>query len=212
VVDHALILGFWGGLLSILCLVGFLNALNMMDGKNGLVIGMSLFWCVALLNTAPTQMSPMLVCLTVALLVTLGFNLAGRLFLGDSGSYALSGLIGIIAIYTFSRRPGSVMAEQVLLWLSLPVMDCLRVMAARLGRGQSMFHPGRDHFHHYLSMHLGWERGKYVCWALVWVPGIASLVWPAASLPLLALTIASYVVLVRYMVSPRRPAPDYSRS
>jgi UDP-GlcNAc:undecaprenyl-phosphate/decaprenyl-phosphate GlcNAc-1-phosphate transferase len=202
--DHPIIMGVWGGVLSVLCLVGFLNALNMMDGKNGLVIGISLFWSIALLVYAPAQMQPMLMGLTVSLAVMLWFNLSGRLFMGDSGSYALSGLIGILSIYIYSRRPEALNVDQIVLWLSLPVMDCVRVMMTRALRGLSVFHPGRDHFHHYLSKRLGWERGKYVCWALVWVPGFASLIWPQASLALLALTVGVYSIIVWRLTMPRR--------
>jgi UDP-GlcNAc:undecaprenyl-phosphate/decaprenyl-phosphate GlcNAc-1-phosphate transferase len=203
--DRPLILGLWGGLLSTLCLVGFLNALNMMDGKNGLVIGLSLFWSIALLVYAPGQLKPVLLGLTIALTVILWFNLKGQLFLGDSGSYALSGLIGILTIYIYSRRPDALDLDQIVLWLSLPVMDCVRVMTSRVSRGLSVFHPGRDHFHHYLSKRLGWERGKYVCWGLVWVPGVLSLMWPSGSLILLLGTILAYAAIVRQLITPRVP-------
>ncbi len=205
-IERPLILGLWGGVLSTLCLVGFLNALNMMDGKNGLVIGLSLFWSIALLVYAPGQLKPVLLGLTIALTVILWFNLKGQLFLGDSGSYALSGLIGILTIYIYSRRPESLNIDQVILWLSLPVMDCVRVMMSRVSRGHSVFHPGRDHFHHYLSKRLGWERGKYVCWGLVWVPGVVSLIWPDASLFLLLATVIVYASIVRQLITPRRPS------
>jgi UDP-GlcNAc:undecaprenyl-phosphate/decaprenyl-phosphate GlcNAc-1-phosphate transferase len=185
-----------GSFLSIFCLVGLLNALNMMDGKNGLVIGVTLFWCLALWIYAPVQLKPLLGALFASLLVLLYFNMRGILFLGDSGVYGLSALLGMLAIFIYNRRPEFISADQILLWLSFPVVDCLRVMGTRFFAGRSPFDPGRDHFHHYIARQYGWDRGKYICWALVWVPGIASILLPSATMLFLFLLILVYAVLM----------------
>lgn len=204
-------IGVFGSVLSILCLVGILNALNMTDGKNGLVIGITLFWVFALWTQAPVQLKPLLCTLFAALMVLLYFNLKGVLFLGDSGVYGVSALVGMLAIFIYNRRPDTVAADQILLWLSFPVVDCLRVMGARVLSGRSPFDPGRDHFHHYLARRFGWDTGKYVCWALVWIPGIASILFPALTPVMLVLMLASYVAVMRYIARPAsRPLSSVS--
>ena len=45
---------------TLLCLLGLLNAVNMADGKNGIVIGMGLIWTVVLAAHAPAAMLPVL--------------------------------------------------------------------------------------------------------------------------------------------------------
>ncbi len=192
-------IGAVGSVLSILCLVGLLNALNMTDGKNGLVIGITLFWVFALWAYAPEQLKPLLAALFAALLVMLYFNLKGVLFMGDSGVYGISAMLGMLAIFIYNRRPDMLVADQIILWLSFPVIDCLRVMGSRVLNGRSPFDPGRDHFHHYLSRRFGWDRGKYICWALVWVPGMISIFVPNASVVLLLLTILSYAAIMLFM-------------
>jgi UDP-GlcNAc:undecaprenyl-phosphate/decaprenyl-phosphate GlcNAc-1-phosphate transferase len=201
------ILGAGGSVLSIVCLVGLLNALNMMDGKNGLVIGVTLFWTLALWIYAPMQLKPMLGALFAALLVLLYFNLRGLLFLGDSGVYGLSALLGMLAIFIYNRRPDAISADQIVLWLSFPVLDCWRVMLARWLAGRSPWDPGRDHFHHYVARQFGWDRGKYICWALVWVPGLASLAWPGATLLFLGLAVSGYASTMLFVSGSRAKVP-----
>jgi UDP-GlcNAc:undecaprenyl-phosphate/decaprenyl-phosphate GlcNAc-1-phosphate transferase len=196
IAERPYVMGLVGSILSLLCLVGLLNALNMMDGKNGLVIGVTLFWTLALWIYAPVQLKSLLAALFASLLVLLYFNLRGELFLGDSGVYGLSALLGMLAIFIYNRRPESISADQIFLWLSFPVLDCLRVMGARILAGRSPFDPGRDHFHHYVSRRFGWERGKYLCWLLVWIPGGASLVYQPGTLFFLALEIGAYVFIM----------------
>jgi UDP-GlcNAc:undecaprenyl-phosphate/decaprenyl-phosphate GlcNAc-1-phosphate transferase len=200
-------IGAAGSFLSILCLVGLLNAVNMMDGKNGLVIGITLFWCLALWIYAPVQLKPLLGALFAALLVLLFFNMRGMLFLGDSGVYGLSALLGMLAIFIYNRRPEFISADQIALWLSFPVLDCLRVMGARVVAGRSPFDPGRDHFHHYIARRFGWERGKYICWSLVWVPGIASLLFPRLTMLFLLLLFVTYGAIMAYVS--RQPKRTY---
>jgi UDP-GlcNAc:undecaprenyl-phosphate/decaprenyl-phosphate GlcNAc-1-phosphate transferase len=195
-------IGVIGSLLSILCLVGLLNALNMMDGKNGHVIGITLFWVFALWIHAPVQLKPLLCTMFAALVVLLYFNLRGKLFLGDSGVYGLSALVGMLAIFIYNRRPDAIMADQIILWFSFPVIDCLRVMATRVLSGRSPFDPGRDHFHHYVAKRYGWERGKYICWALVWVPGIISLTAPDSASALLLVVLLVYFFILAVLLRP----------
>jgi UDP-GlcNAc:undecaprenyl-phosphate GlcNAc-1-phosphate transferase len=81
--------------------------------------------------------------------VILGFNLRGKLFLGDGGAYALGILMGCGAILTYSANPGTVFADTIVVWLALPVFDCLRVIFRRKLAGESPFLPQRDHLHHH---------------------------------------------------------------
>ncbi|MFQ5347529.1 MAG: hypothetical protein ACE5ED_06755, partial [Rhodothalassiaceae bacterium] len=120
---------------TVLCLLGFQNAVNMADGKNGLVVGMSLCWSLLLWLTLPADMYPVLAALSAALVVTLLFNLRGRLFLGDAGSYSLSILIGLLAIYAYNQGFDRLPADSVALWFLIPVLDMARLIVTRVSRG-----------------------------------------------------------------------------
>ncbi len=199
-------LGGFSTLFSALCLVGLLNAINMADGKNGLVMGCCSFWTAFLLVYAPDYLRPLLITLLVSLIITLQFNLSEKLFLGDGGSYGLSMLLGLLSIYIYNHRYGSMTADQIALWYMLPVIDCLRLLITRYVEGRSPFLPDRSHLHHYMALHLTWDRAKYLYWAMVGVPGIVSIAWPQITSGLIIATLILYAISLFYF-SPRRVHP-----
>jgi UDP-GlcNAc:undecaprenyl-phosphate GlcNAc-1-phosphate transferase len=155
-----------------ICIVGLQNAINMADGKNGLVIGLCLFWCLDLLLFAPDHLRLVLLSLGAALVVVLAFNLRGLLFLGDSGSYFLSFTLALLAIYVYDIAFTTLPADLVVLWFLIPVVDCLRVMAVRVVRGRSPFASDRSHLHHFLYHRMPWRWGLLVYLGLAGLPGL----------------------------------------
>jgi UDP-GlcNAc:undecaprenyl-phosphate/decaprenyl-phosphate GlcNAc-1-phosphate transferase len=188
-----------GSVLAMLCYVGFLNAINMADGKNGLVIGMCLIWSIFLLFYASAALVPVLLTLIIALGTTLWFNLRGRLFLGDSGAYGLSALLGLLFVYVYNQRAGGLGADQIITWLAIPVLDCLRLVITRLLSGRSPFQGDREHLHHYFARSVGWDRGKYIYWALVAIPGLLAIIWPKATIFWLGTMVSLYAAFVFIM-------------
>lgn len=164
---------------TLLCIVGLQNAINMADGQNGLVIGLSLLWTTLLYAVAPGHLEPILLALGLALAVALPFNLAGRLFLGDSGAYALSVLLALLAIYVYRTDFAGLPADMVALWFLIPVVDCLRLMLIRVVAHRSPLRPDRNHFHHRLNRIVPWSASLVVYLTLVAVPSWLALAFPA---------------------------------
>ena len=184
---------------ALLCLVGLLNAVNMADGKNGLVIGICLIWSLTLLANCPAPLLPVLVATIVALAVMLYFNLSGRLFLGDGGSYALSGIFGLLAIYIYNHEFAVLRADHIAVLFAIPVFDTIRVMTSRLRRGQSPFAGDRDHLHHHLAQRWGWpNKGLFIYLTMVAVPNLLTVAWPAYGPLWLGVVFAAYVVVLTY--------------
>lgn len=184
---------------ALLCLVGLLNAVNMADGKNGLVTGIGLIWSLTLLAHCPAPWLPVLVAVIVALAVTMAFNLGGRLFLGDGGSYALSGIFGLLAVYIYNHEFATLRADHIAVLFAIPVFDTIRLMSARLRRGQSPFAGDRDHLHHHLAQRWGWpKRGLFIYLAMVAVPNALTLLLPSYGLLWLALAFAAYVAVLTH--------------
>ena len=200
--SSAFVLGGAFGLgFTILCLVGLLNAINLADGKNGIVTGMGIVWTIVLAVHAPPALWPVLLATGAALAVTWGFNMAGKLFLGDGGSYALSALFGLLAILVYNSpgagAPAAAMfADDVALLFAIPVFDTFRLMAARVAAGRSPFHADRDHLHHHVYARIGWPRGLGVYLALVALPNAAALAWPGTAIAWLAVSFIGYAVVM----------------
>jgi UDP-GlcNAc:undecaprenyl-phosphate/decaprenyl-phosphate GlcNAc-1-phosphate transferase len=202
------ILGAIGDVLALLALLGLVNAINMADGKNGVVIGMCLVWTAILAFWMPLSFAPILAAVGAALAVLLGFNMKSRLFLGDSGSYALSGIFGLLAIYTYNHAFATVRADHVAALFLVPVLDTIRLMSIRIARGGSPFAGDREHFHHYLWDSLGWPRGLFVYLAVVALPNVLIALRPSMALLWLFAGAGIYVLTLRLASRRHQLAPD----
>jgi UDP-GlcNAc:undecaprenyl-phosphate GlcNAc-1-phosphate transferase len=153
---HDLELGAAGIPLTLVAVVGLLNAFNMMDGIDGLA-GMLTLVSIGAINVfqgfSQWQSCVLLLLLAAALIPDLAANLelVGRkVFLGDAGSV----MIGYFLAWTLiqlSQQPQPHLSTVDVLWcVALPVLDTLAVMIRRLSEGKSPFKPDRGHIHHIL--------------------------------------------------------------
>ena len=184
----------WSLLFTLLCLVGLLNAVNMADGKNGLVMGLTVLWLLLLMAYAPAHLVPLLTVFTICTAVVLVFNLRGHLFLGDSGAYSISVAVGLLAIYCYGIGFDRLTADVVALWFLIPVIDCLRLMISRLLKGRSPFSSDRNHLHHMMLLLMPWEWALAVYLALVGVPAVLAFVLPGWTLVWALLALTSYAI------------------
>lgn len=195
-VDQVWIVGGVDTVFTVACLVGLMNAVNMADGKNGLVVGLALIWTVLIWLAAPPALSPVCAALAVSLGVVFVFNMRGRLFLGDAGSYGISAIVGLLAIYVYNHNFPVWRAERVALLFVVPVLDTLRLITARALRGGSPFAADRDHLHHHIALRWGWPRGLWVYLAIVGAPNLVALAFPDAAIALLLLTMMAYIAVL----------------
>lgn len=169
-------LGTWwlAVIFTVLCCVGLVNAVNMADGKNGLVLGLSLGWVAILYLRAPEALLPLILLLAVVLFVLFVFNMNGKLFLGDGGAYGIAGAIGLLSIMVYNS-PGTnalraISAEELVFLFIVPVLDSFRLTYRRLRQGRSPMSADRDHLHHHLQDRFGWPNGLYIYWGVSLVP------------------------------------------
>lgn len=179
-------LGTWwlAVIFTVICCVGLVNAVNMADGKNGLVLGLSLGWVAILYLRAPEALLPLILLLAVVLGVLFIFNMNGKLFLGDGGAYGIAGAIGLLSIMVYNS-PGTnalraISAEELVFLFIVPVLDSFRLTYRRLRQGRSPMSADRDHLHHHLQNRFGWPAGLIIYWILSLFPATLFLVIGAA--------------------------------
>lgn len=148
----------WGSLFfTSFAVVGIINAVNMMDGADGLTACVSLVELSLMLFLAWQRHLTMEVMIIVAfmgtLLAFLLFNFPAKLtekykvFLGDAGS-TLIGLVLAWLCIRLTQRPDGY-PPALMLWLvALPLMDTLHLMINRKVRGVPAFQADRRHIHH----------------------------------------------------------------
>ena len=140
---------------TMICVVGIMNAFNMIDGLNGICASLALIpiaYVTYLGNFSYGLLIPI-----GAILGFLAYNLGylgkrRRVFLGDSGSNMLGFAVAFICIeYSQNINHLSYINPVTALWLVfIPLVDCVAVMTVRVINGITPFTPGRDHLHHRL--------------------------------------------------------------
>lgn len=178
--EIGLVTGWFAIVFMTICSVGLCNALNMADGKNGLVIGMCLGWLAMLAFRAPAPLMVAIAALMAMLAVLLVFNLRGKVFLGDGGAYGLATAIGLAAIATYNS-PGyhygrAMAADEIMLLFAVPVLDSFRLTYKRLKQGRSPMSADRDHLHHLLQDRFGWPKGLVIYLLIATAPGLFGLI------------------------------------
>ena len=151
-------LGFWGIPFTIFCIVGMVNAFNMIDGLNGLCASLCLVCFTAIIYMINADTVPSLFPLILPVGAITGFLMYNlgvlgnqrTVFLGDNGSNALGFMCAWILVY-FSSVENSNFAPVTALWfVAIPFFDAVGVMASRALKGIMPLMPGRDHLHHKL--------------------------------------------------------------
>ena len=162
---------WWLGVpLTVFAGVGIINAVNMIDGVNGLSSGLCITYCLmfgfvfCLMDDLPNAI--LAFAMATALLPFLVHNVFGRrsrMLIGDAGTMMMGILMAWFTICVLrSDSPFSRIAEprqisliaMTLAILSVPVFDTLRVMGRRIMQGKSPFMPDKNHLHH-LFIRLG---------------------------------------------------------
>jgi UDP-GlcNAc:undecaprenyl-phosphate GlcNAc-1-phosphate transferase len=175
--------------------VGIVNAVNMADGQNGLVGGMFVVWTACLVLVTSGTLALMAAMLCALCVVFLLFNLRGKMFLGDCGSYGVTFAIGLMV--TLAHARGQVSLETVIVWFFVPVADCLRLMITRKLQGRSPFEGGRDHFHHRLMDSLGKRRSTAIYVAAVAASSLCATLAPRFALVFLCVLCGFYFSFAR---------------
>ena len=180
-------LGTWwlAVIFTVICCVGLLNAINMADGKNGLVLGLSLGWLAILSLRAAEPMLPLIGLLVCGLVILMFFNMRGKLFLGDGGAYAVAAAIGLLSIMVYNT-PGThalraISADELVLLFFVPVGDSFRLTYKRLRQGRSPMSADRDHLHHHLQDNFGWPAGLLMYWPIALLPSAAVVLFSSVS-------------------------------
>ena len=147
-------LGVFGIPLTLIAVIGLLNAFNMMDGIDGLAGALALV-CVATIAVyqGPSRWHsltlPLLMASALLPYLAVNLGLIGRkIFLGDAGSVMVGYLLAWTLIKSSQDSPARLSTIDVLWCVALPVLDTLAVMVRRLREGKSPFKPDRGHIHH----------------------------------------------------------------
>lgn len=151
--------------LTVIAGVGILNAINLMDGVNGLSSGYCISACAifafAFIWADDKEAASIAVLSIGALIPFFCHNVFGKkskMFIGDGGTLLMGTIMSTFVIGALNSNsplaskvdPDFGMIPFALSVLVIPVFDTLRVMSMRIMRGKSPFSPDKTHLHHLL--------------------------------------------------------------
>lgn len=157
-------LGFWSYPVVVGWLLLTTNAMNFIDGLDGLAAGIAAIAGLVFLISAYRTGLVVTAALAAALVgVCAGFlpyNFPpARIFMGDSGSTMLGFVLGAISLVGAGKNVALVSLLVPLLALGVPIYDTISAVIRRTYRGNSVFEADREHIHHVLlSLGLGYRR------------------------------------------------------
>ena len=148
-------LGIFSIPITVFCIVGIMNAFNMMDGINGLCSGCAMLALMLMGFYSGLIYDSMLVLIIGSMIGFVLFNLGffgkkREVFLGDSGSNLVGFWVAWIAIYASQSQFYSIEPITVLWFVAIPLLDCIGLIFSRTSTGKSWSTAGRDHIHHKL--------------------------------------------------------------
>lgn len=158
--------------LTIFAAVGIINAINLIDGVNGLSSGFcfmaSVMFAIMLYISGNTHMTILAVTAAGAIIPFFLHNVFGnttKMFIGDGGTLVIGTMMSMFVVSTLKgtslsaslANDGMGLIPFTLAVLAVPVFDTLRVMSMRILRKQSPFHPDKTHLHH-LFIELGFSH------------------------------------------------------
>lgn len=151
--------GIFSYIITVCWIVGITNAINLIDGLDGLSSGVTLISCLSLLMVFALNGSPLIAIVLItalagALVGFLPFNFSpAKTFIGDTGSNFMGFSLAIISILGVAKTYTALVLIAPIIILGMPIFDTLFAIFRRIIKGKSIkavFKPDKGHLHHKL--------------------------------------------------------------
>lgn len=194
-------------ILTVGWIIGITNAINLIDGLDGLSSGITLISCLSLvvvfaLNESPLIAIILITALAGAIVGFLPYNFnPAKTFIGDVGSNFMGFALAIISILGVAKTYTAIVLIAPIMILALPIFDTIWAIIRRIIKSKSIkgvFKADRGHLHHRL-MAKGYTQKQsvlilYGATATLGMTAIILLdsgIWKAASFALLVIAIVA---------------------
>lgn len=212
-------LGVFAIPVTVIWIVGITNAVNLIDGLDGLAVGVSsiaslTMLAVGLLNYE-IGVAVVMACLTGACLGFMPYNFnPAEIFMGDTGSTFLGYMLATMSISGFFKFYAVISFAVPLLILGLPIFDTFTAITRRVLEGRSPMSPDRGHVHHRLvDMGFSVKQAVAILYAISGTLGLASVVLTtsgeAKAMLLLLAAILAIAVGAWMIVNRRRDSREH---
>lgn len=162
--------GYFSYIITILWVAGFMNAVNLLDGIDGLASGvvMIALLFVAVIGYLQNVLVVKMLCLALvgAILGFFMFNYPpAKIFMGDGGAYFLGFLYAVLPLIGIKKTSSLTIFLIPLILLLIPIIDMLVVTHKRFVNGYNIFIADKNHIHHRL-LRIGFSN-EGILWLLI---------------------------------------------
>jgi len=168
--------------ITVIWIVGITNSVNLIDGLDGLAVGVSTISSVVMLAIALMVAEPNVAIIMAALagacigFLPYNFNPA-KIFVGDTGALLLGYVLATVSIIGLFKLYAVISFAAPFLVLAVPFVDTAFAFIRRLIKGKNPMSPDRGHFHHRLiDMGLSQKQAVVILYAISGLLGLVAVV------------------------------------
>lgn len=168
--------------ITVIWIVAITNAVNLIDGLDGLACGVSTIGSATMLIIAllvsELDVALMMGALAGACIGFLPYNLnPAKIFMGDTGATFLGYIMATVSVQGMFKMYASISFVVPFLVLGLPIFDVCFAVIRRLSKGQSPMRPDRSHVHHRLiDMGFSQKQAVGVLYVISAILGLSAVV------------------------------------
>ncbi|MFQ6618362.1 MAG: MraY family glycosyltransferase [Fidelibacterota bacterium] len=183
--------GAWlNGIITVIWIVGIINAFNLLDNMDGLSAGVAIISAAIFFVTTATQgqffSAMILITLVGSLLGFLRYNFhPSSIFMGDSGSLFIGLMLGSLTVtssYVTEESPSLLPVIMPVIILSIPIFDTISVIFIRIKERRPIYVGDKRHFSHRLvNLGMGEREAVLFIYLVTLVIGLSALLLPKLS-------------------------------
>ena len=182
---------FFGSLFSTLCIVAYMNALNMFDGIN--LISFLHFFSIPVVFILENFFLNFSILLAFSLLIFSYLNFKNLTFFGDSGIYILSFICALMVIDFYDTYKVNI--EYVLIIIFLPMIDFFRLFFVRIYKGNDPFKGDENHFHHIITKRFNFRTTILIYILFIYLPILLNYFFRISEFLILVMTITYFTII-----------------
>ena len=206
---------------TVIWIVAITNAVNLIDGLDGLACGVSTISAATMLVIAlrveEWNVAVMMAALVGACIGFLPYNFnPAKIFMGDTGSTFLGFIMATMSVEGMFKQYTIISFVVPFLMLGLPIFDVCFAVVRRVSHGQSPMKPDRGHVHHRLiDMGFSQKQAVGVLYVISAILGLSAVVLTAggaekAMIFLLAMAAAAVIAWKVFLTGPGHDRPAES--
>ena len=207
--SHTINFGVFSIPVTVFWIVLLTNAINLIDGMDGLACGVSLISalvilvCSLILSRHDIALLMGILAGSCAGFLPFNFNPA-RIFMGDAGALSLGYVFSVVSISGLYKLSTTIAFIIPILIFAVPFGDTFTAIFRRIRHGKKIFQGDHEHFHHkLLAMGFSQRQAVIILYAVSAVLGISAILFTmearGAALCVLAFTaLAAYISLLVY--------------